>query len=79
MLDWLSSLWDKFAQMILSALPISPFRGVVKSLGDLPYLHWLNWFIPVGKILDLCTLWLAAILIFYLYSVIARWVKVIGD
>nr|DAF20302.1 MAG TPA: hypothetical protein [Inoviridae sp.] len=46
---------------------------------DLPFLGYLNWFIPIGTIVKVGLSWLAAIALFYIYSIIMRWVKMIGD
>lgn len=75
----MKAILDKFLQMLLSVFPRSPFVEVINSLeGHLSFLGYLNWFIPVGKILAVATLWLAAIGVYYLWSVIARWVKLIS-
>lgn len=79
MLDFMSSLLDKFADMLLSVLPTSPFADIIDSLSGIPYLEYLNWFIPVGTILKIFVAYLAAIALFYIYMVLARWVKLIGD
>ena len=47
------------------------------NLSQLPYLGYLNYFVPVGTCLKIGTAWLAAIALFYLYSVLARWIKLI--
>lgn len=64
---------------IVQLLPLSPFAGFLDQFANLPYLGYLNWFIPVRGMLTVMAAWLSAIVIFYLYSVIARWVKLIGD
>lgn len=63
---------------ILQLLPTSPFRPFLSELGQLPYLSWVNWFFPVGDCLRVMTVWLVAITVFYLYSVVMRWVKLLG-
>ena len=67
------------AQSIMSLLPTSPFRQFIENWDAPQYLGWLNWFMPVSEILTIITLWLTAIGLFYLYSIIMRWVKMIGD
>lgn len=69
----------KMANSIMSLLPTSPFRNFINSWDAPQYLGWLNWFIPVSQILSIMALWLTAIGLFYLYSIIMRWVKMIGD
>lgn len=78
MLTWMQELCGSFLDGLLSLLPLSPFRDAIASLGSLPYLGYLNWFIPIGTMVQIGTAWLIAIGMFYLYSVIARWVKLIS-
>lgn len=79
MLDWMGELFAKFAGAVASVLPTSPFSSAIDSLSNLPYLGWLNWIIPVGTCMKIAGAWLTAIGLFYLYSIIMRWVKMIGD
>lgn len=78
-MDILSGLWDAFAESLMKVLPMSPFRGYLQYFAELPYLGWLNWFFPVRDCLLVMAAWLTAITGFYLWSVVMRWVKVIGD
>lgn len=75
----LSQAFNGFIQSIVSNLGTSPFRSGIDSIASLPYLNWLNWFFPVSECLAIGTTWLGAITIFYLWMVIARWVKLISD
>lgn len=68
---------DKLLSVILHLLPLSPFADAIDSLTELPYLGYLNYFIPVGTFIKIGEAWLAAIALFYLYSVLARWIKLI--
>ena len=77
MLTWMKEILDKFLALIVSLLPLSPFADAIDNLSQLPYLGYLNYFVPVGTCLKIGTAWLAAIALFYLYSVLARWIKLI--
>lgn len=77
MLD-MKNLLDKFLQGVLSLFPLSPFQPVIEELGNLPYLGYINWFVPIGDFVKIGTVWLAAIAVYYAWSVIARWIKVIS-
>lgn len=74
-----SDAFGGLIQKILELLPTSPFREFLDQFGDIPYLGILNWFFPVRGVLTVMAAWLAAIALFLLYSVIMRWVKIIGD
>ena len=80
MLEWMGELLNKFANWVLGLLPRSPFTQIQSFLSPIePYLGYLNWFVPVNWILSVMLLWLTAVGLFYLYSVIMRWIKLIGD
>ena len=66
-------------QNIVQLLPASPFAPFVEQFSSLPYLGYLNWFFPVRACLTVMAAWLTAIALFYVYSVVMRWVKLIGD
>lgn len=77
MLD-MKNLLDKFLQNVLSLLPHSPFQPVIQELTELPYLEYINWFVPVGDFVKIGTVWLTAIGVYYAWSIIARWIKIIS-
>lgn len=77
MIEWFSEILAKFGNMIISVLPKSPVQQFLNSFNDLPYLQYLNWFIPISSVIVVLEAWLVAIAIFYLYSLILRWVKAI--
>lgn len=79
MLDWMQELVTKFGETLVEVLPTSPFRPFVEKVAELPYLGILNWFIPVATLLKIGTAWLTAIALFYVYSIVMRWIKMIGD
>lgn len=74
-----SDVWSGLLQRLIQALPISPFAPYINQFAGLPGLGWLNWFFPVRGCLQVMAAWLTAVALFYVYSVIARWVKLIGD
>lgn len=74
----MTALLNKFLRLVTSLLPLSPFRDFIDSFEQLPFLGYLNWFVPVGKMVEIGTAWIVAIGVYYLYSVIARWIKLIS-
>ncbi len=78
-MDTFTGLFSTFGNAVVNALPTSPFKQFISNIGTLPYLGWLNWVCPVGTFIKIGTAWLVAIGVFYLYMVVARWVKIIGD
>lgn len=73
------TVFDTFAEALTKVLPLSPFQQFIDQFRALPYLGWLNWFFPVGDCLVVMLAWLGAVGLFYLYSIVMRWLKVIGD
>lgn len=67
----------KLAIMAIDLLPDSPFRGFIDSIGDIPYLGYLNYFIPISDFLALLSVWTVAIGIFYIVSAVLRTVNAI--
>lgn len=62
---------------VLELLPDSPFRGFIDNIAEIPYIGYLNYFVPVSDFLALLTVWGAAVGLFYVSSVILRFVKAI--
>ncbi len=78
MLEGFLELVNKFAGTLVKVLPVSPFQPYIAAFSDLPYLGYLNWFVPIGACVKIGAAWLSAIVVFYLYSIIMRWIKAIG-
>lgn len=64
--------------LVLAFLPASPFQIVTNSIMNIPYLQYLNWFFPVTECIAVLEVWISAIVVYYLYSAIMRWIKIIG-
>ena len=77
MLNDMSALFDQFATMLKSVLPLSPFKNLISSIGELPGLGWLNWFFPVSTCLRIFAAWLVAYGVYLLYSIILRWIRAV--
>jgi hypothetical protein len=76
MLDTIVGWINSALKWVVSCLPDSPFQSLdmtpVQSV--LPYI---NWIIPVDFILNVTNAWLAAVLVYYIYQAIMRWVKLL--
>lgn len=75
MVTWMNELIGSFLDWVYKLLPMSPFAPYIEKFGKLPYLEYLNWFIPVSEILVVLGSWLVAIFLWYLYGIILRWIK----
>lgn len=76
-MDFLSTFFQKFLAVILSFLPKSPFRGFINVISAIPYLEELNWFFPVSECIAVMEAFLTVVAVYYVYSAIMRWVKMI--
>lgn len=77
-MEFMNSMFDGLAQSLKSVLPLSPFSQYISQFRDLPYLGWINWLLPIGPAINVLTAWLGAILVFYVYSIVMRWIKAIS-
>lgn len=77
MIDFFNEIFTKFLNGVVALLPRSPFTVIIDKIGGIPHLDWLNWFFPVQSVLTVFALWLSAVSLFYLYSIIMRWVRAI--
>ncbi len=75
--EFLQELWTNFSEAALSALPLSPVSDYLDYFASLPYLGYINWFIPVGTCLEIMAAWIGCIGAYYVLLVILRWAKVI--
>lgn len=73
----MTELVTRFLDWVLALLPTSPFAKFLDACSNLPYLGWFNWFVPIGQMIAIGEAWLVAIGIFYLYSIILRWIHAI--
>ena len=71
-------IFENVTEFLSNILPLSPFAGPIAELQKLPYLGFLNWIIPVGDLLEIFGAWLGVLLLFYGYSFLLRWAKVIS-
>lgn len=61
----------------IALLPASPFTYFINAIEELPYLSYINWFVPISTLLAIGQAWLSAITVYYLLSIILRFIKAI--
>lgn len=64
--------------VVLVLLPESPFSMINQYINQVPYLQYLNWFIPFNQLVGVMEFWLAAVTIYYGYMMALRYTHVIG-
>lgn len=62
---------------VTESITCSPFLKFFDSFKDLPALGYLNWFFPVKDCLVVMAAYLVAVGVYYVYSVIMRWIRAI--
>lgn len=61
---------------LVGLLPKSPFQFASSSqFGEL--LSKINYFVPIYEFISILELWIVAVAAYYLYSIVARWLKAI--
>lgn len=74
-------LFAKVLGFIIGVLPTSPFLSVQSSLlsgeGIGKYIQYLAWLLPIKNMVIIIGTWLSAMIIYYCYSVVMRWIKLI--
>ena len=76
-MDMLKSMWTNFGNEVMKVLPLSPFRDWISYLSGVPYLGYINWFIPLRTIANITAAWVTAIATYYIYSAILRWLNMV--
>ena len=58
--------------------PIEPRIRTIRQGDAALWLGWINFFIPINEMAAMLVAWIAAIGLYYLASVVLRWVKVVS-
>lgn len=82
-----SVLWALLTEYVNSDagswLPVSPFQRWIAGWDGFSvirqYLGYINYFVPVSTIIDIMSVWLVAIGIFYAVMAILRYIRIVGD
>ena len=62
---------------VLSLLPSSPFVGFNNLIAQIPYLNYLNWFIPIPEIIVVMETWLSIVTVYYTLLFIMNYVGIL--
>lgn len=74
--NWLSDKINEIQAILFALLPDSPFQFSFPPEVQ-QYLGYINWLIPFYLFGNTLMIWCSAILIYYSYQTIMRWVKAI--
>lgn len=71
-------LFAAVLNIVFSLLPDSPFLNIsTYGLSINKYLSNLSWLLPIKQMIGILVIWLGCMLIYYVYSVVMRWIKLI--
>lgn len=51
--------------LVLSLLPVSPFVGFEYLLENIPFLSFVNWFLPIQEMVAILESWLLVVAVYY--------------
>lgn len=64
---------------VLALLPASPFAGFSYLLSNIPYLSFVNWFVPIQEILVVLEGWLVVVSAYYSILYIVNYVGLVKN
>lgn len=76
-MDAILKSFQSILDAVMNLLPDSPFRPFIDTLAEVPYLGYLNYFVPISDFLILLSLWGTAITMFYAVSALLRLINAI--
>lgn len=51
--------------VVLALLPVSPFVGYSYLVANIPYIGYLNWFLPIPEMIAVIESWLVVVASYY--------------
>lgn len=75
--DWLTDTINTIQSAIFLLLPDSPFKNLSMPREVTEILGYINWIVPFYMIGNVLLAWTLAIVVYYAYQTILRWIKTI--
>lgn len=75
LIQFVIDFFGTVCKTLVNLLPTSPF--VKLTFSNLKFIDTLNWVMPFNLMLSTISLWLVAIVSYYLVQIVLRWVKAI--
>ena len=75
-MDWILQNINSILSWVIALLPDSPFAEF-DSTPVQSIMCYINWVIPIDRILQLTGAWIACVTVYYLYMIILRWAKAV--
>lgn len=77
LIETIVDIFNSFWQAIISFLPTSPFTAFINQMESVPFLAELNWFVPVSEMIAVLEVFLAVVVVYYIYSAIMRFIHLL--
>lgn len=77
-INGLIGIFNTFMHLVENMLPASPFAGISDYIIDIPWLGVVNYFVPLQACVDILVLWAGGMVVFFVVSIILRWLKVVS-
>lgn len=61
---------------LFNLLPATPFDSIYQYLNN-DFFMYLNWIVPIPEILVFLVSWTTAVSLYYIVSLVLRWIKAI--
>lgn len=75
-LNYVISQIGGLISLIFYLLPETPFNSIYQYLNNDFFMN-LNWILPIPEILTFLVSWTTAVSLYYVISVVLRWIKAI--
>lgn len=62
---------------VLALLPSSPFVGFSSLMSQIPFISYLNWFLPISEMIVILESWLLVVSVYYGILYILNYVGVL--
>jgi hypothetical protein len=73
--NWICEGLESIYNSLLDILPKSPIVFLQENETVSEYLGYVNYFIPIYLWISILEAWLSAILVYYAFKLILRWIK----
>lgn len=79
MIDIINSFLSWLKDIVVKAIDLLPDNPFTLDIPENVHtiIGYLNYFIPIGQMVTILTVWTSAILVFYVVSLLLRWIKAI--
>jgi len=74
--DWIKDKLEYIVNVLVMALPNSPFSFFEMPTEVSKWFAYVNWFIPIATFVAILENWLIAITVWYMIQTYLRWAKV---